>query len=248
MQEFNFDWFIEAKADKIKAKPPDFTNLQQLFTTEALERRHSGRVFMDLSTNKVVELPRKKELYYCSCWQYNVGGAKCNCQLPCTAILQRGEQIYTVSIWTNRNRGTTRTERWRRECWETNRPIMEHEWMESKWLRDQDEANLAFSLIQDVKETHRRGKPSVSEQFNLTETEAAQRTLLVRKYTTYRYRRVRALKAIQLRLASDGVESVIRASARLSHLEELMNEVYTSVTNLGGVPEGWEYYESTTTS
>lgn len=120
--------------------------------------------------------------------------------------------------------------------------------METKWIRDKTEATLVFDILQQSDEPERKGRITSAEQFNLAPQEAEQRTKLVHRYSTYKHRRTATITALQTSLEAADLVAVNRYQLSLTRIELAMNDIYAAVADLGGCPEGWEYYEHAATT
>lgn len=252
-KDFDFSYFIEAKPGIVKDHPYDFSGFtvyNNKWESENKDKRLRKNVprsdgYLNLAT---LETKRPYYYYFCGCIDYcSIRDAAtitdmCICgimEMPLdghSEELKRGEPIYTVTRWINRKYGKTHTQRWRQKCWEKLEPILRQRWETKREQKARQQAKDYFehnSVLNSegewVLDAHDRRKSTVS--LHLSDEEAVERTQLVGRYSRYRYHR----------------QSLVKQSKSLASVEALLNEIYTRVTQLGGVPSSWEYYDISAT-
>jgi len=222
-----YNHISEVKAQIAKQVAPNFAEMRQMPTDPDLEEDYIDRVFMQMwEGGRIIVLPKKKDLYFCGCMtmmdMYNY-----KCRLP----IQKDEEIYRIKIWTNKRYGITRTENWRRECWDAKGPILID--------RDQREADHKQSLrdkaafgIERMTNYDTRHNRSVEIQYKLTPEQATQRHTLIRRHSVY-INRLR--KAIRIEAPIGQIESI----------KESIEAIAIQVDTLGGRPPGWTQEDAT---
>lgn len=169
---FNYEYFITAEAGVIGQRDPDFSTLEAKMA----------------DMNK---LRREPEYYFCATNKYATGlyipKSQWNWANDCPSWLSRGDEIYTLAFWGNRQRKLVSTERWHKSCWETLQgPIIEMG-VKLKQQADEAQAKEDFELAQYlIANPARRGKRTIKEIYDLTSEQAAERKILIAKRVTYK--------------------------------------------------------------
>ncbi len=231
-KNFNFDMLRDARPAINRIKPPDFNDLTYVPVNPRIESHLVGRAHYKKSNPaQSVILTHHWKYYYCTCVEYdNPLPTPERIMNTCTINpIQTGEQIFVVSFYINKRLGTTSSQRWRRDCWEKLRPVLERDWIDYSTAKKAVETAEYFSLHSVIDESgnvvteaaKRSGRPVSQQVLDLSDEDAVYRTKLTRQHATYmaRYRK-----------------------QPTAALVVLLNNLYETVDLLGGVPSGWEKY------
>ena len=247
-KEFNFDYFIGAKPGIVRGRPYNFGGAKFRGVSKG-DHSLKDRL-MDIPGNpETIILKRPWYNYFCGCIDYcnwSMGNGICrvdsNCkckgtELPPDGItsseLRHNEAIYYVTSFLNRRHGSTTTQRWRRGCWEHAEAKLRTTWDISRKVKSELEAQEYFNInsvldkdAEWVLESKTKGRPLSTNVLYLTEEESQERTKLILRYANYKRRR----------------QLYINNNSPVVLVENLLREIYTRVSDLGGVPSRWEYY------
>lgn len=229
-KNFNFDMLREARPAINRIKPPDFDSLVPIPANPKTEPKLIDRAYYERANPaKSVVLPHRWQYYYCGCVLYdNPLPTIERLANPCTIIpIKTKEEIYVINIYTNKRLGITNSQRWRRECWDKLRPILEAAWILYRQEQTEQDSKQYFTLHSVINEDgamvpeppKKPGRPVSQDVLDLSDEDTTLRGKLIRRYNTYlaRYR-----------------------TAPTDALETNLNQIYATVHNLGGVPENWE--------
>lgn len=229
-KEFNFDMLRDARPSINRVKPPDFANLVFVPVNPKIEPELIDKAYYRKDNAAIsVILAHRWPYYYCGCVFYNNPLPTLERIMnPCTINpIETKEEIYVINSYINKHLGTTTSQRWRRECWDRLRPILESSWIKYRQAQTEQTSKKYFILHSVIDKdgfmvpepAKKSGRPVSQLVLDLSDEDTAYRNRLIRQHSTYisRYKH-----------------------SPTEALKTLLNNIYTTVDTLGGVPTNWE--------
>jgi len=217
---FNYDFFISAEAGVIGIREPAFT------TNEAKYASMDG-------------LRREPDYYFCAVMKYAISlyipYSTWNWSDNCTHWLSRGEEIYTLTFWANRQKHIVNKERWHKSCWESLKESILEAGAKIKQQQEEAKAKENFELAQyRLAHPLKRGKKSIQEIYGLTDEQAFERKKILGYIQTYNKRITKYVNIIADTSDTDvrhkAGKYVISNRSKITELEIKLRD------GLGGLP------------
>ncbi len=217
--QFNHEFFIAAEAGVVGSREPDFSTLEAKMA--------------DMS-----KLRRESDYYFCGVGKYATGlyipHGQWNWANNCPSWLSRGDEVYTLSFWANRQKHVVSKERWHKSCWDTLKDSIIEAGIKLKQQIDENKAKEDFELAL-YRSAHpiKPGRRSMQESHNLTDEQVIERKKIIAKRNTYRKLVTKYLNELQ---TSPTPERTERLRKQLVANNTRIKEFEDQLIPLGGLP------------
>ncbi len=218
---FNHEFFISAEAGVVSQRDPDFTTLEAK---------------MNMDNNR-----REPEHYLCATNKYATGlyvpASTWTWAHNCTHWLSRGQEIYILSFWANRQKHIVNKERWHKSCWEALQGAILESGAKLKQQADESKAKKDFELAQyRLANPLRPGKRKLQESHHLTDEQVVERKKLIAKRNTYKKLITKYLTELKMGGSTLTPERSERLRKQLLANNTRISEFEIQLMKLGGLP------------
>ena len=214
--QFNYEYFITAEAGTVGAREPDF----------------SKRNIIDMRT-----LRRESSYYSCGTYNYALGlySGTFSWARDCPGWLSRGEEIYTLSFWGNRQKHIVIKERWHKYCWEELRDGITKlgEQVKKEMQEKKDKQDFEIAKWRELNPIRRGGK-TAQELYNLTDEQAVERKKTIAYYNTYKSRLTGNI--VILSALEENDPKRLKVIKSIQNINERLQYARTKLARLGGLP------------
>lgn len=224
---------VEADADKLFPIMTNNPDEERQFRRQHLYRHHD--------TGHMVQLSHDLAYYYCSCVQYDLPRSRLG-RSPCAGVFHKGDVVVSISLWTNRQRGLSRTERWHRACWKaTWRDLFIH--YTSTQARYYENVALTVDSIVPAAApvlaepiTRSPGRPGMAQTCKLSEVDMVHRRKLLNRLTTISHT-LQSLEVLAAKQSLAGEANYVLTADAIARANAETEATKVTLATLGGVPK-----------
>ena len=216
---------MDAKLGVINRNQPDTDNINFWDGNNPISSQ-KGKTGVHIPTGKSVLLLQPRAYYYCGSINYYLPDAKW-----CDKKLDKGIEYYTLRFTLNRNSKSLKTERWCKECWETNREFF------YKMKFEQEQYQRDKKLVEQAEAAHYSAAPlvgsrKVEDSLSLTKDEATRRRRLTVYFNNYKLRALRFTDALSEEFSTKVLNQAYRCQNKII-------DMLVEIETIGGAPKLW---------